>query len=58
MAYKSIRHHGPDIWNALPDNIKHSATLFSFKASMKKYLISKYAQKLYKFLSDFDCLFI
>lgn len=35
MAYKSIRHHGPDIWNALPDNIKHSATLYSFKASMK-----------------------
>ena len=43
MAYKSIRHHGPDIWNALPDKIKHSASLYSFKASMKKYLISKYS---------------
>ena len=44
MAYKSIRHHGPDIWNALPGNIKHSATLYSFKASMKKYLISTYSK--------------
>ena len=46
MAYKSIRHHGPDIRNALRDNIKHSASLYSFKASMNKYLISKYSQKL------------
>ena len=46
MAYKSITHHCPDIWNALPVNIKHSASLYSFKATMKKYLISKYSQTL------------
>ena len=43
IAHKSIRHHGPDVWNDLPDNIKHSATLYSFKASLKKHLISKYS---------------
>lgn len=46
MAYKSIGHHGPDILNAVPDNIKQSASLYSSKASMKKYFISKYSQPL------------
>ena len=43
LNHKTIRHHGPDIWNALPHNIKQSASLLSFKASLKKFLISKYA---------------
>ena len=42
IAHRSTRHYGPDIWNSLPDNIKHSASLYSFKALLKKYLISKY----------------
>ena len=42
LAHKSIRHHGPDVWNDLPDNIKLSASLYSFKALLKKHLISKY----------------
>ena len=23
LAHKSLRHHGPDVWNALPDHVKH-----------------------------------
>ena len=22
LAHKSLRHHGPDVWNALPDHVK------------------------------------
>ena len=42
LAHKSIRHHGPDLWNALPDSIKSCKNLFAFKAQMKKRLLSKY----------------
>ena len=42
IAQKSIRHHGPDIWNDLPYEIKQCSSLFSFKASLKKILQSKY----------------
>ena len=42
IAHKSIRHHGPDLWNALPDSIKSCTNLFAFKAQMKKRLLSKY----------------
>ena len=42
LAHKTIRYHGPDVWNSLPDNIKHCASLFSFKSLMKKYLVSQY----------------
>lgn len=43
LAHRSIRHHGPDIWNSLPDNIKLSSSLYSFKALMKKHLLIKYS---------------
>ena len=43
LASKSIRHYGPDIWNPLPESIKLCPSLFSFKHSMKKYLLSKYS---------------
>ena len=36
IAHRYIRHHGPDLWNALPDSIKYSQSLFSFKAKNKK----------------------
>ena len=42
LAHKSIRHHGPDIWNSLPDTVKSRTSLHSFKASAKKYVLSKY----------------
>ena len=43
IAHKSIRHHGPDLWNALPESIKSCNTLYSFKATIKKILISEYS---------------
>lgn len=42
IAHKTIRHHGPDVWNTLPINIKHAASLLSFKVLLKRYLLSKY----------------
>ena len=42
LAQKSIRHHGPDIWNSLPSEIKRSSSLHSFKALLKNNLISRY----------------
>ena len=42
LAHKSIRHHGPDIWNSLPDEIKQRTSLFSFKATMKKHILHSY----------------
>ena len=35
IAHRSIRHHGPDIWNSLPEQLKLCVSLFSFKATMK-----------------------
>ena len=46
LAHKTIRHHGPDIWNPLPDYVKHCASLYSFKAVMKKYLLSQYNHEI------------
>ena len=34
IAQRSIRHHGPDLWNPLPDSIKSSCSLYSFKAKV------------------------
>ena len=42
LALKSIKHHGPDVWNSLPNNLKHNLSLYSFKAHFKKMLLSKY----------------
>ena len=36
IAHKTIRHHGPDVWNNLPNDIKQAASLLSFKASLKR----------------------
>jgi len=36
IAHTSIRHHGPDLWNTLPDNITSCHNLFAFKARIKK----------------------
>ena len=35
LAHKSIRHHGPDIWNSLPETLKSRTSLYSFKATAK-----------------------
>ena len=42
LAQKSVRHHGPDIWNSLPQNLKRCTSLYSFKKSFKKVLLSEY----------------
>ena len=41
-AHKSIRHHGPDVWNSLSNSLKHKTSLSSFKAATKKNLLSQY----------------
>jgi len=42
IAHRSIRHHGPDIWNSLPEQIHLCTSLFSFKATMKRHIVSNY----------------
>ena len=42
IAHKSIRHYGPDLWNKLSSFIKSCSTLYSFKATMKRKLLSLY----------------
>ena len=41
-AHKSIRHHGPDIWNSLPETLKSRTSLYSFKTYAKKFILSQY----------------
>ena len=41
LAHKSIRHNGPDVWNALPDDTQNMRTIHSFKKAVKRLLISK-----------------
>ena len=43
VTHKSIRHSGPDIWNNLPDDIKSCLSIYSLKASLKRYLIQSYS---------------
>ena len=42
LAHKSLRHHGPDVWNALPDHIKYVPFFKSFKRKMKENIINQY----------------
>ena len=42
LAHKSIRHYGPDLWNNLPITTKSCTTLYSFKSTMKRILLSAY----------------
>ena len=42
LAHKSLRHHGPDVWNTLPDFIKQTTFLNSFKRKMKELLVNQY----------------
>ena len=42
MAQKSLRHHGPDIWNTLPDPLKQITSLTSFKRNIKQILLNRY----------------
>ena len=42
LAQKALRHHGPDIWNTLPNSLKDITSLTSFKKSLKQMLSSQY----------------
>ena len=42
LAHKSLRHHGPDVWNTLPNFIKQTPFLNFFKRLIKTTLINKY----------------
>ena len=41
-GFRTFSHFGPHIWNNLPQDIRHSATLPSFKSQLKTFLFSEY----------------
>ena len=41
-GFRTFSHFGPHIWNNLPQDIRHSATLSSFKIPLKTFLFSEY----------------
>ena len=41
-GFRTFSHFGPHIWNNLPQDIRHSATLSSFKSKLKTFLFSEY----------------
>ena len=43
LAQKSLKHHGPDVWNSLPDSLKQCRLMHSFKTQFKDNGISQYA---------------
>ena len=46
MGLNLISYLGPSLWNKLPENIKHSSSLITFKHKVKEYFL-KNLQKLY-----------
>ena len=45
LAHKSLRHHGPDIWNSLPDSIKETTSLNSFIKGIKTFFFDQYTKE-------------
>ena len=41
-GFHTFSHFGPHTWNNLPQDIRHSATLSSFKSQLKTFLFSEY----------------
>ena len=41
-GFGTFSHFGPHIWNNLPQDIRHSTTLSSFKSQLKTFLFSEY----------------
>ena len=41
-GFRTFSHFGPHIWNNLPQDIRHSATLSSFKIQLKTFLFPEY----------------
>ena len=40
-GFRTFSHFGPHIWNNFPQDIRHSATLSSFKSKLKTFLFSE-----------------
>ena len=43
LAQKSLKHHGPDVWNSLSDNLKQCKKINVFKKQFKEILINQYS---------------
>ena len=41
-GFRTFSCFGPHIWNSLPQDLRHCATLSSFKARLKTFLFSQY----------------
>ena len=41
-GFHTFSHFGPHFWNNIPQDIRHSATLSSFKSQLKTFLFSEY----------------
>ena len=41
-GFRTFSCFGPHIWNSLPQDLRHCATLSSFKAKLKTFLFSQY----------------
>ena len=41
-GFRTFSHFGPHIWNNLPQDIRHYATLSFFKSQLKTFLFSEY----------------
>ena len=42
LGFRTFSCFGPHIWNSLPQDLRHCATLSSFKAKLKTFLFSQY----------------
>ena len=38
---RSVGHAAPELWNSIPNDIKHAGTIEKFKMSLKTYLFKK-----------------
>ena len=45
QGQKSISFIGPSVWNALPDNIKQTTNVNSFKHNVKKHYLEKFKKR-------------
>ena len=43
LAQKSLKHHGPDVWNSLPNSLKQCTKLNSFKRQVKHSILNQYS---------------
>ena len=42
LGLDSISYLGPSLWNKLPENIKHSSSLITYKHKVKEYFLKNY----------------